>query len=151
MACLSPASQSSDRLPPFTGSWRGAADRRWHPVELAAMVVGFVIFWPIGLAVLAWKKWMGPLPREGRLPFGRHRDRFAPGGSGNTAFEDYKEAELTRLERERLRLFEEQVAFEAHLDRLKRARDRAEFDQFMAERQGLAEPQSSAAPVPPAA
>ncbi len=78
MTCLSSASHSVDRLPPFTGGWRGAADRRWHPVELTAMIVGFVIFWPIGLAVLAWKKWMGPLPREGRLPFGRHRDRFAP-------------------------------------------------------------------------
>ncbi|PTM53389.1 DUF2852 domain-containing protein [Phreatobacter oligotrophus] len=140
MTCLSSAPHTADRLPPFTGGWRGAADRRWHPVELTAMIVGFVIFWPIGLAVLAWKKWMGPLPREGRLPFGRHRDRFAPGASGNTAFDDYKEAELARLERERLRLFEEQVAFEAHLDRLKRARDRAEFDQFMAERQSATTP-----------
>ena len=144
MTCLSSASHSVDRLPPFTGGWRGAADRRWHPVALTAMIVGFVIFWPLGLAVLAWKKWMGPLPREGRLPFGRHRDRFAPGDSGNTAFDDYKEAELTRLERERLRLFEEQVAFEAHLDRLKRARDRAEFDQFMAERQSATTPEQPA-------
>ena len=35
--------------------WRGALDRRWHPMELASMIVGFVLFWPIGLAILGWK------------------------------------------------------------------------------------------------
>ena len=57
-----------------------------------------------------------------------------PGDTGNSAFEDYKSSELARLEEERRRLFEAQEQFGAHLDRLKRARDRAEFDQFMAER-----------------
>jgi hypothetical protein len=151
MTCLSSASAASDRLPPFSGTWRGAADRRWHPLELAAMVVGFVIFWPIGLGVLAWKKWMGPQPRDGRLPFGRHRDHLLPGDSGNTAFEAYKQGELDRLEQERLQLFARQEAFAAHLDRLKRARDRAEFDQFMAEHEGAPQRHGPAAPVPPAA
>ena len=30
---------------------------RWTPVELIAMVLGFMVFWPIGLAVLAFKYW----------------------------------------------------------------------------------------------
>jgi len=30
---------------------------QWRPVELAALVIGFVIFWPLGLVVLAWKYW----------------------------------------------------------------------------------------------
>lgn len=126
---------SYDRLPPFSGSWRSAADRRWHPVELAAMIVGFVLFWPIGLAVLAWKKFTGA-PRSARfdvVPPLRLTD------SGNTAFEDYKQAEIARLEEERRRLVQAQVDFAVYLDRLKRARDRVEFDQFMAER-GLREP-----------
>ncbi|KAF0122648.1 MAG: hypothetical protein FD152_3508, partial [Xanthobacteraceae bacterium] len=62
------------------------------------------------------------------------RPLVGPGDTGNSAFEDYKAAELARLEAERRRLFEAQEQFGAHLDRLKRARDRAEFDQFMAER-----------------
>lgn len=125
------------RSSPFQGGWRGALDRRWHPVELAAMIVGFVLFWPIGLAVLAWKKWTGAPARPTQAMVAM----TGPGDTGNTAFEDYKASELARLEAERRRLFEAQEQFGAHLDRLKRARDRAEFDQFMAERQ-----QSSDAP-----
>ncbi|AVO45563.1 DUF2852 domain-containing protein [Phreatobacter cathodiphilus] len=140
MTCLN---QTSPRLPAFHGGWRGAAERRWHPVELAAMIVGFVLFWPIGLAILAWKKWMGNAPR-GR---GRGRDGMhalaGPADTGNVAFEDYKRQELERLEAERRRLFEAQDEFAAYLERLKRSRDRAEFDQFMAER--------AATPRPPAA
>lgn len=127
MTCFEPTSR---RLPAFHGGWRGAAERRWHPAELAAMIVGFVLFWPIGLAILAWKKWMGPAART--------RDRrqalAGPTDTGNSAFEEFKRTELERLEAERLRLFEAQEQFGAYLDRLKRSRDRAEFDQFMAER-----------------
>lgn len=125
----------TDRLPPFSGGWRGAADRRWHPLELASMIVGFVIFWPIGLAILAWKKWTGA-GAGGERRRGIPQPMVGPGDTGNSAFEDYKHAELERLEAERRRLFEAQEQFGAYLDRLKRARDRAEFDQFMAERAG---------------
>lgn len=47
--------------------------------------------------------------------------------SGNTAFDDYREETLRRLE-------EEQQEFTGFLDRLRRAKDKAEFDQFMTER-----------------
>jgi len=47
--------------------------------------------------------------------------------SGNTAFDAYREETLKRLE-------EEQAAFERFLKRLRAARDKAEFDQFMDER-----------------
>jgi Protein of unknown function (DUF2852) len=47
--------------------------------------------------------------------------------SGNRAFDEYRAEALRRLE-------EEQREFMAFLDRLRHARDRAEFDQFMAER-----------------
>jgi hypothetical protein len=47
--------------------------------------------------------------------------------SGNRAFDEYRAETLRRLE-------EEQREFMAFLDRLRHARDKAEFDQFMAER-----------------
>lgn len=122
------------RLPPFAGSWRGAAARRWHPVELVAMIVGFALFWPIGLGVLAWKKWSGATQGDPSAP-----SAMRPGGSleqdtGNSAFEDFKRAELARLEDERRKLVDAQAEFGDFLDRLKRARDREEFEGFMAER-----------------
>lgn len=53
----------------------------------------------------------------------RHKFR----SSGNTAFDAYKADTLRRLE-------EEQEAFEAFLQRLRDAKDKAEFDQFMDDR-----------------
>jgi hypothetical protein len=122
------------RLPPFAGSWRGAAGRRWHPLELVAMVVGFALFWPVGLAVLAWKKWSGA-PNAG--PSGQnpmHRGSGLEYDTGNSAFEDFKRAELARLEEERRKLGEAQAEFGDFLDRLQRARDREEFERFMTDR-----------------
>ena len=56
--------------------------------------------------------------------------------SGNRAFDEYKAETLRRME-------EEQKDFGAFLDRLRFAKDKSEFDQFMAERR--ARP-----PAPPA-
>ena len=47
--------------------------------------------------------------------------------TGNRAFDEYRAETLRRLE-------EEQREFKAFLDRLRHAKDKAEFDQFMAER-----------------
>ena len=43
----------------FGGSpWSCAsAGSRWTPVELIAMVLGFMVFWPFGLAILGFKYW----------------------------------------------------------------------------------------------
>ena len=50
-----------------------------------------------------------------------------PPSSGNRAFDDYRAETLKRLE-------EEQREFRNFLDRLRFAKDKTEFDQFMAER-----------------
>lgn len=60
----------------------------------------------------------------------RHRHHHGMGrmaSTGNSAFDAYKEDTLRRLE-------EEQSDFEAFLTRLREAKDKAEFDQFMEDR-----------------
>ena len=52
--------------------------------------------------------------------------RFGPPSSGNRAFDEYRTETLRRLE-------EEQVEFRNFLDRLRHAKDKEEFDQFMAQ------------------
>jgi len=54
-------------------------------------------------------------------------DWFGPTSSGNRAFDDYRSETLKRLE-------EEQREFKEFLERLRVAKDRAEFDQFMGAR-----------------
>ena len=67
-------------------------------------------------------------------------DWFGPAPSGNRAFDDYRSQTLKRLE-------DEQREFKEFLSRLRFAKDRAEFDQFMAEpRQRPSEPNSQAEP-----
>lgn len=62
------------------------------------------------------------------------RFRSGFGSTGNHAFDEYREATLKRLE-------EEASEFQSFLKRLRHAKDKAEFDQFMAERgQGGAAP-----------
>ena len=114
-----------------------------RPAWIAVMVVGFILFWPIGLAILAYLLW------SGRMGCGRHGDmsrwqqrwadrwdrkveRFGREfrgfqSSGNAAFDDYREETIRRLE-------EEQREFREFLERLRKAKDKAEFDQFMADR-----------------
>ena len=65
-------------------------------------------------------------------------DRPAEPPSGSRAFEEYRADTLRRLE-------EEQRAFTEFLARLRFAKDKAELDQFMAERRG---PGSGAPPRP---
>ena len=106
-----------------------------NPWRIAAVVLGFIAWWPIGLAMLALLN--GPLlldrlrawPRQGERPW-----RAMTGGTGNTAFDDYRDGVLKRLEEERRKLEEDRAAFGEFLDQLKRARDREEFDRFMAGR-----------------
>ena len=94
------------------------------------MIVGFIIFWPIGLGILAYLIWSGKMHdwkgQTCRHWRGRHRNRHGR-QTGNTAFDAYRDQTLKRLE-------EEQQAFEEFLDRLRRAKDQQEFDQFMTER-----------------
>ena len=105
-------------------------DARGKGAWIAATVLGFVFFWPVGLALLAYMIW------SKRMFSGRNsmmscnarrmaRTRFR--GTGNQAFDAYKADMLRRLE-------EEQEAFETFLQRLREAKDKAEFDQFMEER-----------------
>jgi len=115
---------------------------------VALIVAGFWVFWPLGLAILVFTIW------SGRMGCGHHggpdrwqhkiermqrkmdwmRGRMGGGSgfgwypsSGNRAFDDYRADTLRRLE-------EEQREFREFLERLRAAKDKAEFDQFMAER-----------------
>ena len=115
-----------------------------RPAWIAVMVLGFILFWPLGLAILAYMIW------SGRMGCGRHGDmthwrrhmadrlerkwerwgREMRGGfhsSGNRAFDEYRDETLKRLE-------EEQREFREFLERLRKAKDKEEFDAFMAER-----------------
>ncbi|MEM9343134.1 MAG: DUF2852 domain-containing protein [Pseudomonadota bacterium] len=101
-------------------------DARGKGAWIVAMVLGFIFFWPVGLALLFYMIWSNRM-FSGSCMKRTQAARHAFKGSGNSAFDAYKADTLRRLE-------EEQDAFEAFLNRLREAKDKAEFDQFMDER-----------------
>jgi predicted small metal-binding protein len=149
-----------------------------RPAWIALMVLGFIVFWPIGLAILAYLIWSGRMgmgcgwhrhgadieewrqravervnraaehlerkrarweerrqrwggPHGG--PDGERGGRYGGGlreglrETGNRAFDEYRAEALRKLE-------EEADEFRAFLERLRMARDRAEFDEYIKER-----------------
>ena len=121
----------------------------WTPATIALMVLGFMVFWPLGLAMLAYIIWGDRLDgfkadvnratdnfacsfRKDRHGMGRHGMRTS---SGNAAFDDWRDTELSRLDEERKKLDEMRREFDQHMRDLRMARDREEFDRFMAARQ----------------
>lgn len=109
-------------------TWPGQAeswlDQRGKGAWIAAMVVGFIVFWPIGLAILAYMIWSKRMFNGKSCGVSRrHMNR----STGNSAFDAYKADTLKRLE-------DEQAAFDAFLKRLREAKDKSEFDAFMDDR-----------------
>ena len=134
-----------------------------RPAWIAVMIAGFILCWPVGLIILGyligsgrmscwtpqagerWQERMDRMQRRMQEKMERMQQRMqsrggwagprawtaSPGpSSGNRAFDEYREETLRRLE-------DEQREFMDFLDRLRHAKDKAEFDQFMAERRGM--------------
>jgi hypothetical protein len=131
-------------------SWPGRAeawlDDRGKPAWIAATILGFIFFWPAGLALLGYLIWSKRMFNRSsscsrsRMDRMNHMHRSAWMSSGNSAFDAYKSETLRRLE-------DEQHAFEAFLQRLRDAKDKQEFDAFMQDRaQGVQTPPAMPSP-----
>jgi len=126
-------------------------DEMGRPAWIALLVLTFIIAWPIGLALLAYLAWSGRMGCGGHGPWhGRHErmERWKEnwrrgywGSSGNAAFDEYRAETLKRLE-------EEEKEFRDFLNRLRKAKDQAEFDQFMADRKNRPQGPTSEAEQP---
>ena len=134
-------------------------DEFGKPAWIALIVLGFMAWWPLGLAVLAFTigsgrmgcgyqggqdRWQHKMERmQRKMDWMRTRMSGNPwtGGnpwsgapsSGNRAFDEYRSETLKRLE-------DEQREFREFLERLRFAKDKTEFDQFMAERRNRPAP-----------
>ena len=131
-------------------------DALGKPAWIALIVLGFMVWWPVGLSVLAFTvgsgrmvcghqgHWQNKMDRmQRKMDWMRSRVsggpwngpwNYAP-SSGNRAFDEYRTETLRRLE-------DEQREFREFLDRLRVAKDKTEFDAFMAERRNRPSPET---------
>jgi hypothetical protein len=136
-------------------------DELGKPAWIALMILGFAAWWPLGLAILAYiigsgrmgcshhygmDRWQRKMTRlqEKMDRMKGHMTGGNPWGmrsSGNRAFDEYRTETLRRLE-------EEQHEFREFLNRLRHARDKVEFDQFMAEQRNRQPPPGGPQPNP---
>jgi hypothetical protein len=114
------------RLESFFARAERWLDDRGKFAWIGAIILGFIAVWPVGLALLAYVVFFKKSNKRGTAAFAR-ATRSMRASSGNTAFDAYRADTLRRLE-------EEQDNFEAFLGRLREAKDKAEFDQFMDDR-----------------
>ena len=142
------------------------------PAWIVATVLSFVVFWPLGVLMLGFligsgrmgcwghhsERWQDRMERaqqrmqdhmdRAQERMQRHAQRWCGGRglgggrpSGNRAFDEYRTETLRRLE-------DEQREFKTFLDRLRDAKDKAEFDQFLDERRRRASGGSEPSPGP---
>ena len=129
-------------------------DSKGRGAWIAAMVLGFIAFWPVGLALVfymtftnRWRKSMFGQSYKSQYDQscrsqGHCGPRRAGRSTGNSAFDAYRAETLRRLE-------EEQTAFEMFLERLRAAKDKTEFDNFMDDRARSARPTEGLDPTAP--
>ncbi len=118
-----------DTVTGWMTSARDWLDARGRPAWLVAMIGGFIFFWPLGLFILGYMIWSNRMVCKSHTRhngFKRIRSTVTA-SSGNAAFDAYRDETLKRLE-------EEQSAFQGFLERLRDAKDKAQFDEFMTER-----------------
>lgn len=111
---------------------------------VAAALVGLIVFAPIGLLIIFYIFWSGRMGRMrgwGGCRKARGRAGMMFTSSGNAAFDSYREETMRRLE-------EEREAFDTFMQRLREAKDKAEFEQFMAERARGGGSQTQGGPTP---
>ena len=116
--------------------------QEWNGFNIFLMIVGFILFWPLGLAMIAYILWGDKISDMFRQAKERHssegrscrknRNSYRP--TGNVAFDEYREEKLKQLEEERKRLHQMQEDFDDFLYNLRKARDQEEFDRFMKNR-----------------
>ncbi|OCX61428.1 hypothetical protein BFP70_15505 [Thioclava sp. SK-1] len=113
-------------------------DQHGRMAWIVLMIGTFIFAGPLGLLVLGFMLVTGRFKRKFRDAhhvtrkcgpnWGQARSQFNMSrSSGNAAFDAYKLDTIARLE-------QEQDDFEAFLTRLRDARDKAEFDQYMEDR-----------------
>lgn len=125
---------------------RGA---NWSGINIAAMIVGFFVFWPVGLFVLFWilaGRDLGELPQWINRQWSRmtemwnSSDGFSKDGSSdNVVFNEFQQTQYDRVREIKEEIKQRSHRFAAFRANAKRRVDEEEFNRFMSDAPGSAD------------
>lgn len=130
-----------NRCGPWSGKRASHREGRsvgnWSGTNIAAMVVGFVFFWPVGLVVLFWilsgrqvQDLPGAVRQQWRSFFGNGREPVV--AVDNMVFNEYQQTQYDRIREIKEEIKGRAQRFSDFRMNAKRRADQEEFDQFMA-------------------
>ncbi len=110
----------------------------WSAANIAAMVLGFIIFPPLGIVALVWTLIGRPIQelpgwvKEKWNQFFRSGSRVTQGDTDNVVFNEYQQTQFDRIREIKDEIGRRTEAFRAFRFDAKRRQDRKEFEDFMA-------------------
>ena len=112
------------------------ASAHWSFTNIAAMVIGFVLFWPIGLFILYWiLKGRNVMDMRSHLAEKWHRfkgnDAAEASGTDNQIFNEYQQTQFDRIREIKDEIKERARRFADFRSDAKRRADEEEFRRFM--------------------
>jgi len=121
----------------------------WSGLNIAAMVLGFVFFWPVGLFVLYWiitGRNVKEMPQEVRHQWSRvtgnrnGNDSFSNNGrNDNVVFNEFQQTQYDRIREIKEEVKARSHRFSEFRTNAKRRADEDEFNRFMANAPGRTE------------
>ena len=112
----------------------------WTPMSIALMVLGFVLFWPIGLAILfGIMAGIKPTALPGRMAAwfdgmkGQMSHPFETKAThtGNRVFDEYQQTQMDRIEEIKAEVKDRSDRFNRFKGDEERQRQQDQFDRFM--------------------
>ena len=135
------SSSNSSPVDHFTRrSGRGCCMKgNWSGINIAAMVVGFVFFWPVGLVILYWNikgRDVRDLPRAvqekwSSMVHGGKGFSFEGSRTDNTVFNEFQQTQYDRISEIKEEIKNRASHFNVFRSDAKRRKDEKEFKDFM--------------------
>jgi hypothetical protein len=114
----------------------GCKGGNWSGMNIAAMVIGFIFFWPVGLVVLYWNisgRDVRDLPSAAQNLwvnlFGKKQSDSSRGG--NSVFNEFQQTQYDRISEIKDEIKNRARSFRDYRSDAKRRADETEFENFM--------------------
>lgn len=120
-------------------SWCSDAGRKgkWRGLNLVVMILGFVFFWPVGLAIVFWigsGRSVHEIPAAARElwdHFFESQAETKSGASGNRVFNDFQQTQYDRISEIKEEIKSRAKRFSDFRGNAQRRADEEEFKRFM--------------------